>query len=307
MKYNIAAIIVTFNRKELLGECLNAIERQTYKPNVAYIIDNASTDGTGEWIQENGYDGIKEEIEYRYIRLDDNIGGAGGFYTGLKMAHEASENFDAFWVMDDDGIADVEQLHNLTKHLTERDYISPMVVAKEDSNRISFGGSPLIQDFIRKADAQGLIEKTAFPFNGILYSRHLIEVVGYPNKDLFIWGDEINYNLRCINKGFYPVVVVDAIHIHPMDRQPREKLYGNIYMIVPPQEWKLYCYVRNHFYTIRTESTIKHVVGDIGRFACRYTIYFTFYKFDWKKLFVVFHAIFDGSHKDLSQLNRYKN
>lgn len=304
--YNIAAIIVTFNRKELLAECLMAIGRQVYKPNVAYIIDNASTDGTEEWIQENGYDGIKEELEFRYIRLTGNIGGAGGFYMGLKMAYEANDKFDAFWVMDDDGIADPEQLLNLTKHLAERDYISPMVVSKEDQKRISFGGSPLIQDFVRKANEHGLIEKLAFPFNGILYSRHLIEVVGYPIKELFIWGDEINYNLRCINKGFYPVVVVDAVHIHPMDRQPREKLYGKIYLIVPPQEWKLYCYVRNHFYTICTESTIKHVIGDICRFAHRYTIYFTFYQFDWKKLFVVFHAIHDGIHKDLSQLHRYK-
>lgn len=46
----IAAIIVTYNRKQLLSLCLNAIANQSVNPVAAYVIDNASTDGTDEWI-----------------------------------------------------------------------------------------------------------------------------------------------------------------------------------------------------------------------------------------------------------------
>ena len=93
MMHKIAAIIVTYNRKELLAECLDAIGKQTYKPVVVYIIDNASSDGTDEWIRSNGYDRCKEGIEYRYVYLSQNIGGAGGFYTGLKTAYDAKDEF----------------------------------------------------------------------------------------------------------------------------------------------------------------------------------------------------------------------
>lgn len=302
----IAAIIVTFNRKQLLVNCITAIIGQLYKPAVVYIIDNASTDGTDTWIRENGYDGVKNGIEFRYIRLHENIGGAGGFYTGLKTAYDAQDNFDAFWLMDDDGIPDAMQLEKLLVHIDERDYLSPMVIAKENPSKLSFGGSPNVADFVAKADNLGLVDNVAFPFNGVLYSRKLVEMVGYPVKELFIWGDEINYQLRCIEKGFVPAVVTDAIHIHPADRQTPEIILRNLKVTIPTQDWKLYCYVRNKMYNLRTLATLKHFVGDTCRLLFRYTIYFTFYSFEWRRLGIVYRAMWDGFRKDLSRLDNYR-
>jgi GT2 family glycosyltransferase len=42
----IAAVVVTYNRKDCLINCLNAIRLQTLPPDIMYIIDNHSTDGT---------------------------------------------------------------------------------------------------------------------------------------------------------------------------------------------------------------------------------------------------------------------
>lgn len=307
MKYNVTAIIVTYNRKELLSECLEAIGKQTYKPAVTYVVDNASTDGTDGWIRANGYDTFKDGIEYRYIRMPENVGGSGGFYIGLKMAFEAKDQFDAFWVMDDDGIPEVCQLQRLQEHLGERDYLSPLVVAKEDQGRLSFGGSPKIQDFLAlKGVSDGLVDNTAFPFNGVLFSRKLVELVEYPIKDMFIWGDEVNYNLRCVAHGFIPAVVVNAIHVHPADRQMPQLIVGNRKVTVPPQDWKLYCYVRNKMYNLRTLATVRHFVGDTGRMLFRYTVYFTIYAFNWRRLGIVYRAMWDGYRKDLSRLSNYR-
>ena len=287
---SIAIVIVTFNRKELLSVCLNAIVEQSFKPAVVYIIDNASTDETEQWIYDNGYDDQKFGIEFRYVRLPENIGGSGGFHVGLKTAFEAPDNFDAFWLMDDDGIPDAMQLEKLLMHIDERDYLSPLVVAKENPSKLSFGGSPNVSDFVAKADNLGLVDNVAFPFNGVLYSRKLVETVGYPVKELFIWGDEINYQLRCIEKGFVPAVVTDAIHIHPADRQTPE----------------IILYVRNKMYNLRTLATLKHFVGDTCRLLFRYTIYFTFYSFEWRRLGIVYRAMWDGFRKDLSRLDNYR-
>ena len=110
MKSKIAAIVVTYNRKELLAICLDAILRQECKPHSVFIIDNASTDGTEALVNELGYNGEKEGIRFIYVKRPENIGGSGGFYSGMKMAFESSEKFDAFWLMDDDGIPDKKQL-----------------------------------------------------------------------------------------------------------------------------------------------------------------------------------------------------
>ncbi len=50
MKIN--CVIVTYNRLSLLKECISALKNQTYKINKIYIINNNSTDGTSDYLQE---------------------------------------------------------------------------------------------------------------------------------------------------------------------------------------------------------------------------------------------------------------
>ena len=129
----VACIVVTFNRKDLLIKCLDSIKAQTYKPHTVFIIDNASTDGTRQSVAMNGYDcSTLNGIRFEYVQLSENIGGSGGFFTGFKIAFESEENFDAFWVMDDDGIADENQLKELLPYLEKYHYVSPNVRSIEN-------------------------------------------------------------------------------------------------------------------------------------------------------------------------------
>lgn len=300
----IAAIVVTYNRKKLLAICLDAILHQEYKPHSVFIIDNASTDGTEALVNELGYSGDKEGIRFIYVKLPENIGGSGGFYSGMKMAFESSENYDAFWLMDDDGIPDNKQLGYLESDLSKYDYLSPLVVCKDNPSVISYDGSPA-QQYVDTAE-DNLIIGAANPFNGVLYSRRLVDKIGYPIRDMFIWGDEINYGLRSIKAGFPPAMDVRAIHVHPRNRQPFEPFIGKSQIIVPKDDWKLYCLIRNRIYNVRTLSRTRHYIKEMLLISGRYFVYFTFIDFNWHKLSVVNHAIIDGSRKDLSKLSKYK-
>ena len=120
-KETVCAVVVTYNRKELLIECLDGLLRQTRPIDAIYIIDNASTDNTPEFLKEKGFiqelppknltkswekefeiknltDG--QPIKLRYIRMHENTGGAGGFHEGVKRAYE--KGYDWLWLMDDD-------------------------------------------------------------------------------------------------------------------------------------------------------------------------------------------------------------
>lgn len=114
-------------------------------------------------------------INYQYLLLPNNQGGAGGFYNGIKTAYESEEKFDAVWVMDDDGVADKNQLENLVNYLTNYDYIAPLVIALEDSESLAFNyyGSYDVNALKDKYDK--IVPGYSCPFNGILYSRQLIE------------------------------------------------------------------------------------------------------------------------------------
>jgi len=106
----ICAVVVTFNRKGLLIECINSLIRQTYPLYAIFIVDNASTDGTPVALKELGYisevpSGVEESIwetsstiegrfpiKLYYIRLPKNLGSSGGFHEGIKKLMRLNVN-----------------------------------------------------------------------------------------------------------------------------------------------------------------------------------------------------------------------
>ena len=104
----IAAVVVTYNRYSLLTECINALKCQTYSLFDILIIDNASTDGTGEKLKE-----FVDQGSIQYFNTGSNIGGAGGFNYGIRTAYELG--YDYFWLMDDDTIPSETALEQLLK------------------------------------------------------------------------------------------------------------------------------------------------------------------------------------------------
>ena len=105
-KNRIAAVVVTYNRKELLRECIEALLVQSMNQLDILLIDNASTDGTYEYVE----DLVMENDTIYYMNTGSNLGGAGGFHYGLKEAY--NRGYDYMWIMDDDTIATPDALKN---------------------------------------------------------------------------------------------------------------------------------------------------------------------------------------------------
>lgn len=110
------AIVVTYNRKELLKKCIHHLLNQTIQKLDILIVDNASTDGTGELVQ-NLY---CENERIHYENMGNNLGGAGGFAYGIKWA--VMQGYDYLWIMDDDTIPENNALEEFIKkdHLLKR-------------------------------------------------------------------------------------------------------------------------------------------------------------------------------------------
>ena len=90
-------VVVTYNRKNLLKLCIDKLLEQSYAINKIIIVDNASNDGTREYLHE-----LIDDV-FDIVFLDENLGGAGGFYFGIKRAYEIG--CDYLWIMDDDTIS----------------------------------------------------------------------------------------------------------------------------------------------------------------------------------------------------------
>lgn len=290
MRHNIACVVVTYNRKKMLINCLDAICQQIYKPVAVYIIDNASTDGTGLLLEEMGYKNVtRESINFIYHPLPQNIGGAGGFHEGMKVAYETN-SYDAYWVMDDDGCPVSNCLENLIHYIGEYAYIAPIVLDIEDSMHLSFDYSNrTIDDIYDKYGHAGIIKNRANPFNGILYRNDLVEKIGFPKKDMFIWGDECEYDQRAILNRYCPVTIINAVHKHPKSRlMLYDDILGRKSIIFTESSLRNYCYYRNRTYIIKKyKSKIKLCLSII-----KYVLFFMVQrKFDIKNMKLFMSAV----------------
>lgn len=303
--YKVAVIVVTYNRKELLLRCLTSLVKQTYKPTSIYIIDNASTDGTQEYIQENSKQ-INTDVDIQYHKMLKNGGGAGGFYYGLKIAHE-TKKYDAYVLMDDDGIADNKELEELIKYTKQYSYINALVINETDYTKTSMPRKNYGYDRVlieQESNQDGIIINYACPFNGTLLTKELVNKVGYPIPELFFLGDESNFHKRSINAGFTPVTIITAKHYHP---SKNEKIYQfnlgfkKICLNVENTPIRIYCKHRNIVYN-------RFSLHDYIYIFITYFLYSYLYLFcvkSWEKYTIFNHAIWDGLCKNLSKHSKY--
>lgn len=190
----VAAVVVTFNRKRLLTECLDALLRQTQRVDEIVVVDNASSDGTKELLQELGY---LDRANVHYLLLAENLGGAGGFHAGMAAALEMG--CDWIWVMDDDSepYADsLEKAGSLQKY--------GVVVAI--ANRKVDGQGNETADGLRLLSKSKTLEKPYIrvkfsSFVGLLIRAAAIKQIGLPRPEFFIHNDDTEYCLRLRSLG----------------------------------------------------------------------------------------------------------
>ena len=210
---SIAAVVVTFNRKALLVECLRALLVQTKPLERILVVDNASTDGTGDLLRAEG---LIDAPGVRYLRLEHNSGGAGGFHAGMKAAYD--EGHDWLWLMDDDAEPDGEALARMTPFFGREDVsaLAPMVTdgAWRDEYVEPHRGMRLdgtIAGVVRPLDpaetaGRDTLDITHCSFVGPLFPRRTIDRIGLPIAEFFIHYDDYEYVQRARRVG--PVLLV---------------------------------------------------------------------------------------------------
>lgn len=327
----VCAVVVTYNRRKLLLSCLEALLKQSRPLNAIYVIDNASTDGTPEALLEYKYIPklppsnleVPWEIFYTianlqdlgtnsnlsimlyYVRMHENNGGAGGFYEGVKRSYE--KGYDWMWLMDDDGIPSEDCLNKLLlgEKIFRADLLAPLVIDINNSGRLSFGiydykNKQTIYTFHQamKYSTNGFFEGTACMFNGILISKELIKIVGYPKREMFIWGDEIEYLLRTKSKGFKVITICNAIHKHPIGKIVYHKIFfGQFSVRFNNQKLRDYCKFRNMAFIYKKYDAYK-LLKDI----IKYTWFFIVSrKIDLKNMLFYLSATIDGLKGDFSK------
>lgn len=203
----IAAVIVTYNRLELLKECIDSLQNQSYELTKIIIIDNDSKDGTREYLKSINNNQIIP------VLLNENLGGAGGFYEGIKFASEHENEFDYVWIMDDDTIPTENSLKAIMDKTQYEDgeigfYCSNVRWTNDEPMNI-----PLPKKIWSDKAINNLIEVENATFVSVLVPINNIKKYGLPIKEMFIWGDDTEYTTR-LSQDYPCYFVSDSIVVH---------------------------------------------------------------------------------------------
>lgn len=236
-------VVVTYNRLNYLKELIDALKKQTQKYSEIVVVNNSSTDGTKEWLS------TQKDIK---VINQDNLGGAGGFHTGMKYSYENSAEW--IWIMDDDVIPVPNCLE--------------VLLSSEDKNliraafRLNPDGKPSYNDAIsynlnnpfssfwkeilsEKHLNKNIIYATGATFEGVLFNREVINKIGLPIKEYFIFADDTEYFIRAEKAGFRIAIFRDAI----LNRKLNPAQYVDF-------SWKHYYVIRNQIATDVIHGTL---------------------------------------------------
>ena len=242
MGVKIAAVVVTFNRLEKLKKVLAALEAQTRLPDQLVILDNASNDGTAEFLDQ--YSGAIEVIDVTH--LDENTGGAGGFSAGMNRAYALGADF--VWIMDDDGYPNPDALDKLYTGFTQAsELVGPNLpfacsVVKFVDGQICEMNNPVPTWDWGRLLAQGVnaVTVSQCSFVSVLIPRWVLETFGLPYKEYFIWFDDAEYTKR-ISRTCPGIQVLDSVVVHDMGSNKGV----NFGMIDEKNAWKFRYGIRN--------------------------------------------------------------
>lgn len=240
----IAAVVVTFNRAELLDQVLASLSKQNRLPNCIIVINNCSTDNTIEVIENHKKNDI---LNIDLVNLEKNIGGAGGFYVGTKKCYE--DGYDAVWFMDDDTLPREDALQCLEQDLVQFEsdtnykpgFICSTVLWKNDD--LCEMNIPVpVWDwtrFLHTKHQVGLVESCSFV--SVLVRREKIKSAGYPIPEFFIWYDDTEYTQRLSAQGYPGLVSIRSrVHHHLVENKG-----VNYSMINEKNFWKYKYGIRN--------------------------------------------------------------
>ena len=194
------AVVVAFNRRELLAAALAAIDSQSEPVDRIHVVDNASTDGTVEMVRQRFPD-------VSLHALPVNTGGAGGFAAGTAYALAGSA--DLVWLMDDDTIPEPEALAELLRAYDGYSGGKPSLIASKvvwtdgrdhpmNTPRRRPGASARE---CRAADEVGCVPVRSASFVSVLVDAAAVRKVGLPEAEFFLWNDDFEFTTRLLRQG----------------------------------------------------------------------------------------------------------
>ena len=298
----ITAVVVTYNRLELLKRVIDSLRNQTRKLDNIIVINNDSPDGTKDWLDS--------QVDLDVIH-QANVGGSGGFYRGIEYAYQ--KGFDKIWCMDDDVFPKADCLESLLKY--DGEDVGIMVPLRYMNNQPFYGEverlnlsnpfKPMRKVVDDSSFKDGVVSIEQMAFEGPLINRRVVEKIGLPNKELFILFDDTDYSYRTTLVGM-KVLLIKTANLDKYDFKTnfakKEKFVRD--------KWKIFYDLRNttYFDHVYGKNVFYRYIGNIWNYlgvTAHFFVHYIFGKnyYQWKDLSLIFKTYLWGVKHHLGKIS----
>ncbi len=231
-KPKISAVVLTHHGRDNLKECFDTLKAQTYENLSLYFFDQASTDGSFEFVKKN-FPSVAS------TQFKENTGFAKGNNDGIKKALD--EGADFCLVINDDIKADSKMVEELlssyeTAHNIHNKVgmIQPTILLYDKPKKINTIGNAIhylgfgyCKDFLKPYKKFTKDIEAAFVSGAaILISKEYFETVGGFDEDFFMYNEDQNLSWRGLLQGYTHIVSAKSLMWHKYDFHRRA---GKIY------------------------------------------------------------------------------
>jgi GT2 family glycosyltransferase len=226
VSWSVASVTVAYNGAAGLQLQMDALIRQTRPLQEIIVIDNASTDGTNALL-------ASKYPQVTVLHMPENLGVGGGFAAGL--AHAAIKNrHDWIWMFDQDSVPADNALESMLQGgttLTSEDGEVGILAALPVHPETGTCYEPLLwrDGYVRLSRAL-LAEPVCFAdlviSSGCMVRRDVVENVGLPRADLFMYFLDFEYCLRARSHGYRIAVITKAKFTHRMGNARKVRFPG---------------------------------------------------------------------------------
>jgi len=238
----ISFVVLTWNSKKNIGECLQGIWRKCTQESISYevfVVDNGSSDGTIEIIKQNA-----GKIPISLICLPKNKGTTKPRNMALKRC-----TGDVICVLDSDAVLLEGNLRNILTTLKEDDTISilapklifPDGTIQESAKKFPsiFGKFIKIPEIIFKLKLRDLDGYKDYLFKKMtevdyaisacwFFRRKLLNEIGFFDENIFYSPEDVDYGIRVWQNGGKTIYYPDFTVVHHVQRLTHKKFFSRI-------------------------------------------------------------------------------
>ncbi|OCL87036.1 Galactofuranosyl transferase GlfT2 [Aliarcobacter thereius] len=322
-KISVSAVLVTYgDRISYLEKVITKLEFIPEIENIIVVDNNSSS-----------FDKIAGNFKkLKWIRLNKNTGSSNGYKVGIKEAF-FNTNCNFIWLLDDDNLPDDDALNILIKKYYEKKMIDNNEMIAVQSRRPNYSGQQIhyidnsqlnyndflgfsIRNIIKKIKNYKSLTNTICnceikvdytQYGGILLSRRIIEIIGFPNGIFFLYSDDAEYTYRITNSGGIIYIVNDSI-VKDIDFSwnNTSNKKNLLPILTDGNEFRVYYSVRNQIYfqkNFLVNNNIIFFLNGISYFSILFILSLVFFKLNRFK--TIFNAFKDGLLGKMGENNKY--